>query len=215
MLLSGRNLVVIVVGSLAVGVAGSIGLTKFLRTRGTSPYAVTPIDPQPVLEPWVERTVTVDARDHDRWVYFDFSRGSVVTDAQPDGRNWDIAFSRYMVQTNGGTTNPHGIAGAIRIDGAEPTQAPADGYQVDEWEGYGQDQVSHNRAFRRWYRYNPMAAGLVPRDDRWFVIRAADGGYAKLRFVSYHCPGSLGGGHGCVTFRYGYRSDFSRELSSP
>jgi hypothetical protein len=211
-MLAGRVLFWFVLASLLIGVGISILIVPVIRERAQSPYDVSPIDPQPVLEPYVERTVTIDARARKGWVYFDFSRGSVVTDAREDGRNWDIAFSRYRVQTNSGSTNPNGTAGAIRLGPTEPMQAPADGYEVDAWEGYQADQISISKVFRRWYRYNPLAAGLVPR-DLWFVIRTADACYAKLQFLSYHCPKSLGGGHGCVTFRYGYRSDFSRELS--
>jgi hypothetical protein len=68
-----------------------------------------------------------------------------------------------------------------------------------------------NPVFHRWYRYSPMANGLVPRGD-YFAIRTADFGWAWLQFLAYYCPGREGGGAGCVTFRYGYRSDFSRKL---
>ncbi len=210
--MSGRTLLRVGLFSIALGVAIGYALIPMIRARATSPYEVSPIDPEPVLEPYVEGLVTIDARSHTEWAYFDFSRGSVVTDAQADGLNWDLGFSRTNVRTNSGSTNPHGPAGAIRGTRQEPAEAPETGYQIDEWEGYGAQSLSHNPAFRRWYRYNPFAAGLEPRDI-WFVIRTADGGYAKLQFLSYHCPAALGGGHGCVTFRYGYRSDFSRELS--
>jgi hypothetical protein len=111
------------------------------------------------------------------------------------------------VATNGGVTNPHGRAGALKVGPHRPRRAPADGYLVDVWQ---LDQTV-NPAFNRWYRYSPLSNGLVSRGD-YYVVRTADLGYAWLRFVAFYCPARDGAGAGCVTFRYGYRSDFSREL---
>ena len=210
--MSGRVLILVASIGIVVGILFVFFLAPALSARAGTPSAFSPIEPAPVLVPWVEGEVTVDSRDRKGWVHFDFSRGSIVTDAKIDVPNWDLAFQRYRVRTNSGTTNPHGRAGVIRYDGEAPALAPESGYSVDEWEGYGYDQISHSKTFRRWYRYNPFAGGLIPRDYE-YVIRTADGGYARLRFVSYHCPASVGGGQGCVTFRYGYRSDFSRKLA--
>ena len=209
--MSGRVLMLIGAAAAVLGAAlAFLGNPRLLR-QSEAPSGFSRIDPRPVLEPWVEGEVTVDSRSRTEWVAFDFSRGSIVTDARIDSPTWDIAFQRYRVRSNSGTTNPHGRAGAVRYEGHAPDFAPEDGYQVDEWEGLGYDQVSYNRVFDRWYRYNPFASGLVPRDYE-YVIRTADGGYARFRFVSYDCPSATGGEQGCVTFRYGYRSDFSRKL---
>lgn len=210
--MTGRILILVAFIGIALGLVFVFILGPALSAHAGAPASFTPVHPAPVLVPWVEGEVTVDSRTRTGWVAFDFSRGSIVTDAKIDVPNWDIAFQRYRVRTNSGTTNPHGKAGAIRYDGEAPGQAPEDGYAVDEWEGYAYDQISHNKTFRRWYRYSPFASGLVPRDYE-YVIRTADGGYARFRFISYDCPAATGGGQGCVTFRYGYRSDFSRKLA--
>ncbi len=209
--MSGRVLILAGAAGAVLGIVFVFFAAPVLIARPSGPTSFTPIDPRPVLEPWVEREITVDSRSRTKWVYFDFSRGSVVTDAGIDAPTWDIAFQRYQIRTNSGATNPHGRAGALRYEGHTPAIAPESGYQVDVWEGYEYDQVSLNGVFRRWYRYSPFASGLVPRDYE-YIIRTADGGYARFRFVSYDCPDATGGGQGCVTFRYGYRSDFSRKL---
>jgi hypothetical protein len=210
--LTGRTLLITGFLGLLVGVVFVFFVAPALTVHAGAPAGFSPVHPAPVLEPWVAGEVTVDSRSHTGWVAFDFSRGSIVTDARIDVPNWDIAFQRYRVRSNSGTTNPRGRAGVIRYSGDAPDVAPEDGYAVDEWEGYAYDQVSYNKTFRRWYRYSPFAGGLVPRDYE-YVIRTADGGYARFRFVSYDCPAAVGGGQGCVTFRYGYRSDFSRKLA--
>lgn len=216
MRVDGRAVLYIGLACVGVGIAVAIFLlvpALEARASTSSHYAITPIDPQPVLDKYVENTVTIDARARDRWVFFDFSRGSVVIDSRLDLPNWDLAFQRYRVETNGGSTNPHGTGGAIRLKQVEPTEAPEDGWVLDAWEGYGKYSTSLNSEFNRWYRYSPMRSGLVSRGD-WYLVKTADGGYAKLEFLSYHCPERLGGGMGCVTFRYGYRSDFSRKLTA-
>lgn len=45
-----------------------------------------------------ERTVTVDARDADRWVHFDLDRAEVVGEDGP----WDLAFRRHEVRSRSG-----------------------------------------------------------------------------------------------------------------
>lgn len=205
--MNGRMLLGFGLGSCLAGIGIGFAAAPALNGHNASPYAISPVDPKPVQARWVEARVTVDARAQDRWTYFDFSRGSVVTDAAPNGHNWDLAFQRYRVATNSGATNPNGHAGALKRGRRRPRWAPADGYRVDQWV----EDLTFNTVFDRWYRYSPFENGLVPR-DRYFVIRTADAGYAWLHFVAYYCPPRDGGGAGCVTFRYGYRSDFSREL---
>lgn len=208
-MVSGRVMIAVGLGSCVVGIGLALAAGPVLRERHAPAHGISPIDPRPVLAKWVTGEVTVDARDREAWTYFDFSRGSVVRDAVVDGHNWDLAFQRYRVATNSGTTNPNGHAGALKVGPHRPKRAPAEGYEVDHWE----ESLTLNPVFHRWYRYSPMANGLVPRGD-YFVVRTADFGYAWLKFVGYYCPSRDGGGAGCVTFRYGYRSDFSRELRS-
>jgi hypothetical protein len=57
-------------------------------------------------------TVTIDAADYTRWVYFSFEKGEVVTVTDPaNDLSWDIALHRYDVKTNGGASgNGQGAA---------------------------------------------------------------------------------------------------------
>lgn len=168
-------------------------------------YAPSPARPLDVGAGVVGPTVyTVDARESDVWVRFDFSRGSVVP-ASARSKDWDLAFSRYRIVTNGGGTNPAGAAGVVDL-GLVPIdsalQLPTEGYAVDERRG----DESDNPVLEDWYRYRWMAHLLEPL-DRTYGIRTADGRYAVLRILSYYCTGGVSG---CVTFRYRYRGDGER-----
>jgi len=70
------------------------------------------------------------------------------------------------------------------------------------------DAEPRHPALSSWYSYSYFSHVLTPKPHVW-ALRLAAGGYAKLEFVSYYCP-SLE--PGCVTFRYVYQGDGSREL---
>ncbi len=155
------------------------------------------------------RTYTVDARSHEDWVHFDFSRGSVVQRESEGSLDWDIAFRRHRMITNGGGTNRLGRAGVLDL-GETTLEAgvvlPVDGYVVDERRG----DEPRNRVLEDWYEYSWISHLLRPT-DKTYALRTANGEYALLRFLSYYCPG---GQAGCVTFRYRYRGDGSRRLTA-
>lgn len=145
---------------------------------------------------------TVDATAHDRWVYFDFSRNSVVHVTNRSSLDWDIAFQRHRMITNGGGTNRLGRAGVadlgpVRLDSMPSTPMPE--FVADERRG----DERRNRLLEDWYEYSWTSHLLRPA-DRVYAIRTADGRYAVLRFLGYYCPGAR---PGCVTFRYRYRGD--------
>ena len=94
-------------------------------------YAPSPADTVEVAaeaatEPAAPIRYTVDARDGERWVFFDFARGSVV-EAGFDAPGWDLAFRRTRLLTNSGATNPAGLAGVIDLGEATIEQALAPG----------------------------------------------------------------------------------------
>lgn len=153
---------------------------------------------------FVTDTVTLDARDGSAWVYFDFERGSVV-----DGRidpDWDLAIQRFHIVTNGGMGYPGG-AGALTLPGAWETvvEAPESGYAT--MRGRLTDGAA-NPALERWYTYRFFAHTLEAKPEI-YVIRTADGRFAKIEVISYYCPGAT---PGCFTFRYAYQGDGSRRL---
>lgn len=149
-------------------------------------------------------TVTIDARDGERWTRFDLARGTVAGPGEP----WDVAAKRYRLVVNGGE-GFHGDGGVARIDApfAAVVEAPRSGYATSRVSGGG-DSV--NAVLDGWYRYSLFSHLLEPEEDATFVIRTHDGKYAKLSFLGYYCPGPR---PGCLTMEYAFQGDGSRRLT--
>lgn len=141
---------------------------------------------------------TVDARSRKDWAYFDFSRGSVVSTSQ-DSLDWDLAFRRTDVLSNGGETNRNGLAGAVDLGKVplEEASPPAGGYQTD---AVHEERGLENPALHNWYKYN-WTTHIVTSKGHTHALRTATGEVVLLTFVSYYCDD---GSSGCVTFRYLY-----------
>jgi hypothetical protein len=130
-------------------------------------------------------TVTVDARNPERWRFLSFRRGGVLPGR--DTAAWDLAFRRFHVVSSGAVAD----AGQVEFDSLR--SAPAAGYVTTR---LGRDTV--NAALDRWYRYSFVTHLLNPL-NRVYVVRTGTGRYAKLQFLGYYCPGTV---PGCVTVRY-------------
>ena len=139
---------------------------------------------------------TVDATDHERWVYFDFSSGAVGSTA-PVSLDWDIAFRRTAVLTNGGATNPRGMSGAADLGETllQDAVPPPDGFLEDAAQENGGVE---NPALRKWYSYS-LVTHVVSSKKHIYAVRSAEGEVFLLAFVSYYCDD---GSSGCITFRY-------------
>ena len=84
------------------------------------------------------------------------------------------------------------------------TSVPDAGYQATEG-----DAEPRNPALAAWYSYSYFSHVLTPKPRVW-AVRSADGRYAKVEFISYYCPNLQ---PGCVTFRYVYQGDGSRQFA--
>jgi hypothetical protein len=173
-----------------------------LRRPPLATHSVTPPRPVTIGDTLVgPLTYTVDATAEHRWVFFDFSRNSVVENPGP--LDWDLAMRRFYVIANGGA----GFAGRGGIADLGP--AAFDSVRVLPESGYvptGADSV--NPGIRRWYRYGFTTHLLSPK-GHVYAVRTADGRYAKLEILGYYCGEAQ---PGCLTFRYVYLGDGSRAI---
>lgn len=199
---------------LAAGIGAALALLTVLlvafslRAPTVREYAPTPPHPREVGARLVgPDTATVDARASDRWVFFDFSRASVVEDPGPT--EWDLAFRRFHVIANGGD----GFAGEGGIRDLGPV--PFDSVETVPSGGYLPTEAasdSTHPAIARWYEYGWTSHLLTPRPGV-FAVLTADGRHAKLELLGYYCPEAR---PGCPTFRYVYQgAPGSRRVRSP
>lgn len=203
-----QNVVLVAVAAAFLVFVVGLVVSSLVRPELDS-FVPSPVAPEEVGARRVgPLTYTIDATAHDGWAYFDFSRGSRVEVETRAALDWDIAFQRHRMLTNGGATNPLGRAGAIDLGPLSIDSAaivvPAEGFIVDQRRG----DVARNSALEDWYEYSWVTHVLRPA-DRTYGLRTADGRYAVMRILSYYCPG---GRPGCVTFRYRYRGDGGREF---
>jgi hypothetical protein len=190
----------------AIMLVGLSGLVFASLRRATPP--TFPIDVRSAVQVGdrlVHGRITLDARADDRWAFFDFSRDAAVP--EPDSLGWDLAVRRTRWMVNGGDAFA-GRAGALAIESEfdRVERAPERGYLATTVSAGD----SANAVFEKWYRYDYLSHLLWPRPVT-YVIRTADGRYAKLFVVSYYCPGPE---PGCVSFRYAYQGDGSRQLTN-
>jgi len=152
---------------------------------------------------------TIDARSRRDWVYFDFS-GNAETEASPESLDWDIAFKRTKVITNGGVTNPAGAAAAIDLGDIPLAQAglPAAGFLAD---AVDEERGVENPALHSWYGYNWMTH-VVSSDEHTYGVVTATGETALITFLSYYCDD---GSAGCVTFQYVYPAASAPAATGP
>lgn len=151
----------------------------------------------------------LSAPDPTRWTYVSFEDG-VVTPADPaTSTAWDLAFQRYWIATNGGTSGP-GTTEVVPLSGVrwpdvtEPDPswtwledvADADADGVDEY------------VLLDWYTYDPSLHRLVPNPTT-YVVRTSDGAHHKVALDSYYGPT---GTSGEITLHHQRLADARTEL---
>lgn len=164
------------------------------------------------------KTVKFEAQSFTEWSYFSFAKGNFVTVDQEkyaSDTNWDIAFLRFNIRTNGGESGK-GKGAALdtkETDLSKVTSIPSTGFIADskisvmasggmppkyvETTGNAAFKVGENQG---WAFYNFMA-GTWLYNNNVFIIRTADGQYAKLIMKSFLNEKDKSG-H--VTFEYVY-----------
>ncbi len=139
---------------------------------------------------------TIDARSRQAWAYFNFSQGAAVSTSQ-DSLDWDLAFRRTDILTNGGETNPSSLGGAVDLGEVplEEARPPADGFVGDATDD---ERGLENPALHKWYSYN-WTSHTVSSKNHSYAVRTATGEVVLLTFASYYCDD---GSPGCITFQY-------------
>ena len=210
------------------------GLVAFTSCSKDDNKTPTPIPPQNTAK----EVKNLNASDEQKWVYFSFETGTIVEVTNPKTTdNWDIAFNRYNIRTNGGVS---GIGEAEVVntnskDFAAVTKAPAEGYEKDkEVTEYGRPRPGQTQPSVTKSEKNPVISGTVNKQDSkgWYnytppkqgentphfeitkyvyVLKTAKGGkYVKIQLTGYTNDKNE---TGYITFSYDFLTE--KETAKP
>ena len=167
------------------------------------------------------QTFEVNATGSSTWKYFSFEKNDTITVADPEtSSEWDLAFQRYRIRTNGGKSG-NGMGSAansyqigqtgfdnLKVIPDTTTFVPDGDVEIAVQQGYATYVV--NPAIYTWFTIELATQGtqIVPSDYIYFV-KTGTGKYAKVWFKSYYSAANLSG---YVSFQYKYQPDGSKNL---
>ena len=154
---------------------------------------------------------TINATKKGVWVHFSFSTMSVNYSPKinRDSTDWDIAFHRAKIVTNGGATNPKGntaVALASTADFDSIIEAPVSGYVVDQ--PTANPREYKNPVLDPWYVYDFWTHKLTPQ-KAVYVIKTTNGDYVKMLILDYYC-GTIAA---CYTIKYVFQGQGTRSFA--
>jgi len=154
--------------------------------------------------PGAARSMQINATSPESWIYVNLSHGAQVTPATPEASSeWDLAFQRHRIKSNGGESGKGGVSVA-KLDGQDfdalttapsPAQIP---YAVDSNAPTGNPIGDRHFAFLGddgWYRTDTskMPPLITPKENRVYVVRTSGGTYVKLQMLGYYSDAGTSG----------------------
>ncbi|MCU0403373.1 MAG: HmuY family protein [Chitinophagaceae bacterium] len=123
-----------------------------------------------------------------RFTYFSLRENRIITGADTLTNKWDIAFREFFIKVNGGSSATGGGNAAAFIANSTFeafTTIPASTAFVQD----NAPVFAISPAPGGWYTYNPATFIALPIPGKVFVIRTADGRYAKMEITSFYRNG--------------------------
>jgi len=167
------------------------------------------------------QTFEINATGSTTWKYFSFATNDTIAVADPEHSNdWDLAFQRYRIKTNGGKSGTGSGSAAnsyekgqtgfdiLNVVSDTATFVSDDTIQIAVQQGFATYIV--NPVLYTWFTLEFATQGtqIVP-SDYVYIVKTNSGNYAKVWFKSYY---STTNQSGYVTFQYKYQPDGSRNL---
>ena len=156
------------------------------------------------------KLTVINASSENDWVYFDFSRGKVVKIHDKTSLEWDLAFRRSKVISNGGATNKLGKAGLINLGSLHFDQVvdvPLNNYTPDT----ATKTETENSILLKWYSYNYITHKLSAKSNT-YAVQTADQKYVKVKFLDFYCANKE---TGCIKMQYVYQDNGSNQFTKP
>jgi len=135
-------------------------------------------------------TTTVNASCEENWVYLNLDETSeVVPKAPEDNEDWDLAFQRFKIKSNGGISGSQDVRVAVvsDTDFEDLIEAPQTGYLSDAEDSDDEDEDPDFTflAPEPWYNYNEETHILTPK-DHIYVVQSTSGEYFKIQITDYY-----------------------------
>lgn len=168
------------------------------------------------------QTFEVNSTASSTWKYFSFEKNDTISVSNPlTSTEWDLAFQRYRVKTNGGKSGgglgsasnsyQKGQTGfdALKLVSDTATFVKDDSVHIAVQQGYATYVV--NPVLYTWFTIElggAQGTQIIP-SDYIFVVKTGTGKYAKVWFKSYYSTSNVSG-H--VTIQFKYQADGSKRL---
>jgi hypothetical protein len=171
--------------------------------------------------PIQSQTFEINSTASTKWKYFSFAENDTIIVTDPvSSTEWDLAFQRYRIRTNGGKSGSgmgsaansyqKGQTGfdALNLVSDTATFAADDSVNIAVQQGYATYVVSP--VLYTWFTIElaPQGTQIVP-SDYIYIVKTGAGKYAKVWFKSYY---SAANASGHVTIQYKYQPDGSKRL---
>jgi len=171
--------------------------------------------------PLQSQTFEVNSTSSTAWRFFSFEKNDTITVADPaTSTEWDLAFQRYRIRTNGGKSGSGMGAAAnfykkgqsgfdeLIVVSDTSTFVSDDEIQIVVQQGYATYIV--NPMLYTWFTIEMATQGtqIVPSDNI-YIVKTAAGKYAKVWIKSYYSATNVSG---YVSFQYKYQPDDSKNL---
>jgi len=167
------------------------------------------------------QTFEINSTGSTVWKYFSLADNDTVNVTDPANSNeWDLAFQRYRVKTNGGLSGngsgsaansyKKGQTGFDALIAVPDTTTFTLDASVDIAVQQGYATYIVNPVLYTWFTLEFAAQGtqIVPSDDI-YIVKTSSGKYAKVWFKSYYNATNQSG-H--ITIQYKYQPDGSKNL---
>lgn len=131
---------------------------------------------------------TVDASSYTDYIFFSFTdRDTVASSASNPAEDWDIAFRREVIKTNGGaTTTNSGDVKAVDLGAVAFSAVTLNDTTGKTWVS---DQIEY--FFDDWYTYSgPPLHQFVPNGNVYSMVDAGGHNYVKFRIDSLSGAGA-------------------------
>ena len=141
----------------------------------------------------IEKVVTLDFPNDKMpdvtqgWVGLSLESGATVATPQFDAPSWDLRFKQMYPGTNRAMVAKVELGKGEAFDAVKMAPTVRDAYALDVFEkppGPGNERTFFNKKILEWCAYDLWSHACVPAHVV-FVLRLADGRYAKLQITRY------------------------------